>query len=74
LPRHSQAVRLWQHYRQGARDKEVVVIGLHTVFEHHHVMTPAALTGRNKQQFIRVNRTVNQSKPTLGIGLDFSSA
>ena len=38
-----QAVRLWQHYGQGARDQEVVVIGLHTVFEHHHVMTPAAL-------------------------------
>jgi hypothetical protein len=38
-----QAVRLWQHYRQSAHSKNVVVIGLHTVFEHHHVMTPAAL-------------------------------
>lgn len=38
-----QAVRLWQHYRQGSRGKYVVVIALHTVFEHHHVMTPAAL-------------------------------
>lgn len=38
-----QAVRLWQHYRQSAHSEDVVVIGLHTVFEHHHVMTPAAL-------------------------------
>ncbi|MBL0123881.1 MAG: TlpA family protein disulfide reductase [Betaproteobacteria bacterium] len=38
-----QAVRIWQHYRQGPHDGAVVVIGLHTVFEHHHVMTPAAL-------------------------------
>lgn len=38
-----QAVRVWQHYRQGAHDNDVAVIGLHTVFEHHHVMTPAAL-------------------------------
>lgn len=38
-----QAVRLWQHYRQGTRDSDVVVLGLHTVFEHHRVMTPAAL-------------------------------
>ncbi len=38
-----QAVRLWQHYRQGAWNNDVVVLGLHTVFEHHDVMTPAAL-------------------------------
>jgi len=38
-----QAVRLWQHYRQGERGQDVVVIGLHTVFEHRDVMTPAAL-------------------------------
>ena len=38
-----QAVRLWQHYRQDTRSKDVEVIGLHTVFEHHHVMTPDAL-------------------------------
>jgi hypothetical protein len=38
-----QAVRLWQHYREGARNTDVVVLGLHTVFEHHEVMTPAAL-------------------------------
>ena len=38
-----QAVRLWQHYRQGARNNDVVVLGLHTVFEHHDVMPPAAL-------------------------------
>lgn len=36
-----QAVRVWQHYRE--REDSVAVIGLHTVFEHHHVMTPAAL-------------------------------
>jgi hypothetical protein len=38
-----QAVRLWQHYREGTSDSDVVVLGLHTVFEHHDVMTPAAL-------------------------------
>lgn len=38
-----QAVRLWQHYRHHERAEDVVVIGLHTVFEHHEVMTPAAL-------------------------------
>jgi hypothetical protein len=38
-----QAVRLWQHYRQGTRNNNVAVLGLHTVFEHHDVMTPAAL-------------------------------
>ena len=39
-----QAVRVWHHYRQGAHVNDVAVIGLHTVFEHHHVMTPAALS------------------------------
>ena len=38
-----QAVRLWQHFGRNALNKDVVVIGLHTVFEHHHVMTPDAL-------------------------------
>ncbi len=38
-----QAVRLWQHYRYHERAHDVVVIGLHTVFEHHQVMTPEAL-------------------------------
>lgn len=38
-----QAVRIWMHYRQGPYSDAVVVLGLHTVFEHHHVMTPAAL-------------------------------
>lgn len=38
-----QAVRLWQRYQQGRPDSDVAVIGLHTVFEHHEVMTPAAL-------------------------------
>ena len=38
-----QAVRMWQHYRQSERGSEVMVLGLHTVFEHHDVMTPAAL-------------------------------
>jgi hypothetical protein len=38
-----QAVRMWQHYRQGVRNSSVMVLGLHTVFEHHDVMTPAAL-------------------------------
>ncbi len=38
-----QAVRLWQHYRGNALNSDVVVLGLHTVFEHHDVMTPAAL-------------------------------
>jgi len=38
-----QAVRMWLHYRQGPYIDAVVVLGLHTVFEHHHVMTPAAL-------------------------------
>ena len=38
-----QAVRLWQDCRQGPRREDVAVIGLHTVSEHHHVMTPATL-------------------------------
>ena len=38
-----QAVRVWQHYQHGDGDIQVVVLGLHTVFEHHEVMTPAAL-------------------------------
>ncbi len=38
-----QAVRIWQHYRRGGSDVPVLVMGLHSVFEHHDVMTPAAL-------------------------------
>ena len=38
-----QVARIWQHYRQGPQDNRVAVFGLHTVFEHHDVMTPAAL-------------------------------
>ena len=38
-----QAVRLWQHYRQSAVSEKIAVLGLHTVFEHHRVMTPEAL-------------------------------
>lgn len=38
-----QAVRMWLNYRQGPQSEALVVLGLHTVFEHHHVMTPAAL-------------------------------
>ena len=38
-----QAVRIWQHFRQVGNDAQVVVMGMHTVFEHHEVMTPAAL-------------------------------
>ena len=38
-----QAARVWLYYRQSAQRDRVAVIGLHTVFEHHHVMTPAAL-------------------------------
>jgi peroxiredoxin len=38
-----QAVRIWQHYQHRGGDIQVVVMGLHTVFEHHEVMTPAAL-------------------------------
>jgi hypothetical protein len=42
-----QAVRVWehyrQHYRQSAFTNDFVLVGLHSVFEHHHVMTPEAL-------------------------------
>ena len=38
-----QAVRTWQHYRSADAGSPLVVLGLHTVFEHHAVMTPAAL-------------------------------
>lgn len=38
-----QAVRIWQHYRSSDAGSPLVVLGLHTVFEHHAVMTPAAL-------------------------------
>lgn len=34
-----QAMRMWQTFRAAGLN----VIGLHTVFEHHDVMTPAAL-------------------------------
>lgn len=34
-----QAVRMWLRFREAG----LKVIGLHTVFEHHEVMTPAAL-------------------------------
>lgn len=34
-----QAVRMWHQFREAG----LKVIGLHTVFEHHAVMTPAAL-------------------------------
>ena len=34
-----QAARMWLKFRETG----LSVIGLHTVFEHHHVMTPAAL-------------------------------
>lgn len=33
-----QASRVWQQFRD-----DVVVVGLHTVFEHHDAMTPTAL-------------------------------
>lgn len=38
-----QATRIWQHYRQSPHADHFALIGLHTVFEHHEVMTPAAL-------------------------------
>lgn len=38
-----QAVRVWRHYRQSAFTNDFVLVGLHSVFEHHHVMTPEAL-------------------------------
>lgn len=38
-----QAVRLWQHYRASTSADDVVVLGLHSVFEHHKVMGPDAL-------------------------------
>lgn len=34
-----QARRIWQTFKRS----DVVVLGLHTVFEHHEVMTPEAL-------------------------------
>lgn len=38
-----QAVRLWQKFRSGPDAGEVMILGLHSVFEHHRVMTPEAL-------------------------------
>lgn len=38
-----QAGRLWQKFRSGPGAGEVAIIGLHSVFEHHDVMTPQAL-------------------------------
>lgn len=37
-----QAMRIWQQARASEQD-DVVVLGLHSVFEHHQVMTPEAL-------------------------------
>ncbi|MSQ71668.1 MAG: redoxin domain-containing protein [Betaproteobacteria bacterium] len=37
-----QAVRLWQHFR-ASKESSIVVLGMHSVFEHHQVMNPAAL-------------------------------
>ena len=38
-----QAIRLWQHYRASPMANDVVILGLHSVFEHHAVMNPQAL-------------------------------
>lgn len=38
-----QAVRLWHHYRASPAADDVVILGLHSVFEHHAVMSPQAL-------------------------------
>jgi thiol-disulfide isomerase/thioredoxin len=38
-----QAIRLWQHYRASPMANDVVILGLHSVFEHHTVMNPQAL-------------------------------
>lgn len=38
-----QAIRLWQHYRASPMANDVVILGLHSVFEHHAVMNPKAL-------------------------------
>jgi peroxiredoxin len=38
-----QAVRLWQHFRASPAADDVVILGLHSVFEHHKVMGPEAL-------------------------------
>ncbi len=38
-----QAVRLWHHYRASPVTDDVVILGLHSVFEHHAVMGPPAL-------------------------------
>ncbi len=38
-----QAVRLWHHYRASPVADDVVILGLHSVFEHHAVMCPPAL-------------------------------
>lgn len=38
-----QAVRLWLHFRASPAAGDVVILGLHSVFEHHAVMGPEAL-------------------------------
>ncbi len=38
-----QAVRLWHHYRASPAADDVMILGLHSVFEHHAVMGPPAL-------------------------------
>ena len=38
-----QAARVWLYYRQNPHRDNMAVISLHTVFEHHAVMTPEAL-------------------------------
>ncbi len=48
-----QAQRIAEHFSRG----DVKVLGLHTVFEHHDVMTPAAL-----QVFIDENRLASRSR------------
>lgn len=47
--------------------KEVVVLGLHTVFEHHEVMGPAALQAFIHEYRIRFPVAVDEASPTEAI-------
>ena len=54
-------------HKRFAKDKDVVVIGLHTVFEHHNVMTPEALSVFAKEN--RLSFPIGVDSPSDSSGL-----
>jgi peroxiredoxin len=60
----TRSIPLAQRLEQLFDQRELVVVGLHTVFEHHHVMTPAALEVFLAEYRIRFPVGVDSPDPT----------